>query len=806
MKINFVSALAGAGKTHQSICIDAARRANEGERILVAMPTKQLMEETERDVLKVAPDTPITRIVLPDGETEGSVVRTLNKKLQEPWMHGELVLCTHAALIRLPVMGFSFSDWSLIIDEVPQIHKFFDLDFDSDLMMLIGATSNSETPFPGYRRFKLKTHPRSLLKLASGQQKNTVTELAWKMRSAHTWVHVPVSCWEAIENGTFTGKKFHAFTTVTPVLVERFQSVHILSANFERSLLHHMWSTNGVKFVEDSAIKRTLQYQEHDGARLTIHYVCVRDWSIKLQKMEYLDGNLHSAIVKKAAAYFGEKRFLWVANKIHGNDLFYGSKNAKKFPNVSHGLNEFSDCDNVIHLSALNPAPAEFGYFNDIGLSPEKAKAAMFYESVYQSVMRCSLRSQAAARPVTVIVMDKSTAEYLRKLFPGSSINRLDWINESHIAQNRPGRKKEHSNSAKRQSAYRARKRALEQHDRFLIDCHNSLVVASGHNLACYEMPITYNKDNVTRYFWGSQFQNKTAKDPNDFFEEENLQDFVAHLRSLSNQAVENKTDRQLISPAYFDPSRSEITSKGNANVVFMRGIWLDHDGSTISPDQFGKLFPNLQMVIFNSFSSTREHPRYRVFIPTATIFNAGTYKTIIAEIWNQLHKAGYPADSKDQVAMKGRWHGFDSGKRYESAQFYLPCQANDPSGNIWIDLTDDPKRKQLDPREWIHKHHKEPATLVAANDDIDPADSSVDWASVERAKLWWRNLPHRPGSGNRTFFKLGLRLKQAGLDRRGIERILREEAVSARSPEKRRKQIPSIMASLQQYRADMSA
>ena len=47
------------------------------------------------------------------------------------------------------------------------------------------------------------------------------------------------------------------------------------------------------------------------------------------------------------------------------------------------------------------------------------------------------------------------------------------------------------------------------------------------------------------------------------------------------------------------------------------RGIWLDNDGGDLTHQEFARLFPRLRMVISNSYSSTAEKPRWRVFIPT---------------------------------------------------------------------------------------------------------------------------------------------------------------------------------------------
>ena len=58
-------------------------------------------------------------------------------------------------------------------------------------------------------------------------------------------------------------------------------------------------------------------------------------------------------------------------------------------------------------------------------------------------------------------------------------------------------------------------------------------------------------------------------------------------------------------------------------------------------------------------------------------------------------------------------------------------------------------------------------------------------------------------GEGNHEFFMLGLRLAQAGCDQSEIASILRDQAQYGHSPDERRKQIPSILSSLQNLLED---
>ena len=146
--------------------------------------------------------------------------------------------------------------------------------------------------------------------------------------------------------------------------------------------------------------------------------------------------------------------------------------------------------------------------------------------------------------------------------------------------------------------------------------------------------------------------------------------------------AYESKEMNGLISPSIFDPTLADDTSRGLANIRAIWGIWLDNDGGDLSADEFARLFPRLRMAIFNSYSSTPEKPRWRVFIPTTVAMPIAAYTAIIGQIMLTVNKAGYWSQKQldgDARIKSRKHHGFDMGKLTPSSLFYLPCQAANP-------------------------------------------------------------------------------------------------------------------------------
>ncbi|SIT52821.1 hypothetical protein BQ8794_10191 [Mesorhizobium prunaredense] len=802
MKVRYLNAPAGSGKSYQAISTHAVHLALHGERVVIAMPTKQVISETMGRLDLSGNNVRIFSVVSETDHDTTSVASRLVCKLREPSSGGEIVFITHAGLMLLPYAGQL--DWHLIVDEAPTIHSSIDPLIDDELRQLANAGDFHPSPFEGLRTFKLSNHPEKVLTFPrDSENRGKIHELAWAAFSKHSLVLVPDASAQTLSSSDLEIRRFQAFSLVTPRLVERFESVLMLSANFQNTLPFQLWTKHGARFVEDQNLASGLRFRKHDGSRATISYVAERDWSKQLQDRPLQDGSgctIHARIVEKISQFFESRPFLWVGNKRFGN-LFSANENAERLPSVSHGLNAYHHFNNVVFLSALNPSPAEFSYFKQLGLTEKQAKAARFHEAVYQGVMRCSLRTQDDSRPVQIIVMDRATAIYLHELLPGSTLQKLDWIPIGDTIKKSAGRPKKHVDPAARKRASRSRQRAIKAHD-CLVSQANALVLSDHFaSNGGHEIPIESIGQNVTKWFWGMQFQTITAAIANDSFWFETPDGFVADLQRMAGQRITSKDERSLISPAYFNPDKVEETDRGNANIEFLRGIWLDNDGGGIPPDEVPKLFPGLQVVIFNSFNSTKACPRYRVFIPTTAVFGLQTHDTIINEIWSRFHEAGYEADTSDQCGDGRRFHGFDRSKKSASSVFYLPSQAADPCGNIFLSCNAS-DRKPLEPRDWIRRYHREPEILIekAVGDETDP---SVNWAKVEAAKAAWRNSPKTPGSGNGHFFKLGLKLQAAGMSLTEIEVQLHQEAIFARSPMKRRRRIPSIISSLKIYTMD---
>lgn len=560
------------------------------------------------------------------------------------------------------------------------------------------------------------------------------------------------------------------------------------------TLLYRLWDAQGVEF---KALELPLRYEAHAcGDRLTIKYVTEDPWSKALRNRPTAPGSADTVASQVRAAVLSElgtEPFLWMGNKDVPDDYF-GVDNATRLPNSPHGLNSYQGYHHTVVYSALNPTGSHFGFLNSQGIDAEAVRTALYRQTTYQAVMRSSLRNPADKTPKTVIVMDRATAEWLAEKFPGAVVEALGGSPLESV-RGKPGRPRSHPSDYERKANHRRNsERAL------LIE--QSAINEGDLSSEGTGIPI---------------FMSKFDSVPFAHLEYASDDKFIAHLRELHSRVVPSKDAAGLLSPAFFDPSRSSDTSRGLPNVKHLRGVWLDNDGGDLTHFEFVRLFPSLRVVTWNTFSSSPENPRWRAFIPTTEAMSLSVHRIILAQILSDLNGHGFWSAeqlAKNAGIKRRRTHGFDMSKLNAASLFYLPAQAAHPSGSFFTDHTG-PSKHALEPVKWIKRAVRAGKRLVNAEgpDVVARGPAAIPQAfktlegprDQERLKdaaiSTWTTATQQAGQGHRAFFRLALGLRTAGLTPSEISEVLYEEARRARQPAQRRGEIARIIRKFQQKR-----
>jgi Type III restriction enzyme, res subunit len=808
LKIHFCSAPCGSGKTYQVI-ERACQLAAKGEYVLVLQPTKELIDKTVEALAADRPNPPEYLKFYTDNDCSKSVGGRLTEHFKNPPDQGHIVFATHQVLPFIPFWA-NKGDWHVLIDEELQVvkHNCFNLPKTHGL---ITDLIDLEPRDAIYSRLVV-ADPLRLSEIAQNKDGDDIYE--WFRETAQLLIN---ENWDSFVNTEQFAKlkdnraqQLSIHSVLSPRILGGCRSVTMTSANLSDTLIYKVWEKMGVEFQEDDGLSQSLRFQHHsNGHLITIKYATEQSWSKALQGRraqpeDQGSGSVLNEVIEAAKAEFHNQPFLWQANKSLPDNPF--GDNAQRLPNKPHGLNDYSNIDRLCFLSALNPTADHFKFLKSRGLSNEAVHAAIYCSTVYQSVMRSSIRDPENLNAKTIIVPDRTAAEYLAKLFPGSRINKLNTRILENTTKSR-GRPKRHNSNRDKVAAHRKLKRLKKLQDLLkspIFRPYPSGAVVGDRSKTCNERAIDISGIFVTGFdkdAYGTLFASKNSQDQLCYLHTENLDDFVDFLKLFhENNSCSRKDANWLISPAVFDPNHPKATGtkRGLSNIVKVRNLWMDFENGQLNPEQVAELFPMTKLVVFNTHSHTWENPRFRVVFPFDQPLDADDYGLLYDQLIAKIEDAGYEVGR----SSRRRPSGLDISKRTPSSLFYLPCVAKVPTNSFFLDYYHDESRAVLNPRKWIeHSVVVIPFRQSGGEreGEMSPLNTTFDQSKVDEATRIWRESVNYPGEGNARFWSYARALRSAGMSLEQIEQTLKAESMNARKPSERRGQIPSIMKSLQQ-------
>ena len=462
--IYYISAPAGSGKTHQLEQHAAKLVASESRKILIAQPTRQLIQQTAINLRRENPGMAVKTIYSNPGQ-DGVIPRIEAHMANADPSKGQVLLITHEALKRLPVAHQQH--WDLFMDEIPSVFECVSLKIVKTHAHLTDHIELEDLG-RGISAVRITAGHRSAMEaLLRNESQDELLErfgqIADHLLDANRNVMVESECYQALLDGSKSKGEVNFFSILGPEFVQDFNSVTLMGANALETELFALWGIcTDIAFVPHPLLSKRLRYHSHpNGQRLTIHYLFEHEWSIARSQsvnddtgMTLLDG-----IGEFIQRFFAGQRFLWVANKSANMGMFNQND---RLPAVSHGLNlpHFINCHAVASTIALVHNHASAKFLGMLGLSTHQVRTIICYQSEYQAIMRCSLRDPAAIAPVTIVVPSRASAEWIADKFAGSRVSKLntglDW-QVGNIGRPKAARV---MTSAERVAKWRAAKRA----------------------------------------------------------------------------------------------------------------------------------------------------------------------------------------------------------------------------------------------------------------------------------------------------------------------------------------------------------
>lgn len=760
--IYFVSALAGAGKTHEAYRYAVTAADRTGQKFLFVQPSRILIDQTFADAQAFADETgadiQITRYYTQEDGTP--VVARIVEHFKNADEGGEIVFITQKAFFMTPFFQ-NRGDWVLIVDEIPQVDRCWEFKLPRTHTLLTTAL-RVEDHDPLHYRVEIEDKQQLRLFQRNPDRDDIYalfSELADSVLSEHWSVYARKEHWVRYQQGKSEHGRhtLSIFAMLEPSVFYGFKQVIIMGAMFDQSLLSLYWSTRGVRFEPFNDIQDRVRYQSHDnGPLITFRYILDEDWSKRVRKADVGEMSLMDWAVDQVNDLFAGTDFIWVANNDVKDSTF---PEGIRLPGVPNGLNEYQHIDNVVFLSALNRYPAHYAFLAHQGLDPEWVKVATGCQMSYQAMMRCSVRNPASTTQKTIVVPDKTTAEYLAAYFPGCGVGPLD--GEVKVTKSKPGRKSLTGTALSPQQK-KVRERAAKKRQ-MLADLLKLAEETAGHQ-------TPYNSDSVTgdgqNPDLGKAWNTYTLNLFDSIYSPVpsmrlrlTTDELIGELRNCHRWAIESKTANALVAAADFDPTKAVETKRGIDNITHVNGVWLDNDGGDLIHEEFHRFFPDLRMVAFSTYSGGN---RWRAFIPTTQVMTVDAHQLIIRTIVGVLKEKGYHSDRDAAKVEKAtgrqvKLHGFDTSKFTACSLFYLPSQSKDGDGFFreW-------GGKELDPMKWIERSvvhdHAGPLNVIeyegeekaAANTNLPlPEWTGVDDCPfVSRKKLKeYMDLPPHTGA-----------------------------------------------------------
>ena len=799
MTINYCDAPSGAGKTY-SIQKIAMTKVRKGQNVIIVQPTTDLIKQTASTLF----ENELHCRVIHSENSNGKVISEITKYLKEPYPEAHILLITWSAFHQLPYFHRP-DNWHLFVDEVPQVH--IHESFNASLShCLFTDHVFTETRGPVYSLLQVsdKSAIRKLSEEgARDEAAKAYSAIARRLLSNQWELYVNEQNYDCLLNGT--KKELSIFSVMKHNVFANFASVTIAGARMMETPLYKIWSDKGIQFSPHKELTSNLRYHSHCGGEtVQIFYGYENEWSKTFRDKS--DKKIQNLYIDDVMKEIGTEKFLWMANSDIKKSPFPENTNGLRLPNVPHGLNEYQyEYDAFVSLSALNPTPEHFKFLEWYGVDAEEIRTATYRHSVYQAAFRCSIRDPENDRQKKLFVPDKSTAIWLQSIINGSEVISLQIDTGDLQLKKTRGRKKIHGSDNERKDASRKRQSLRMQ---FIVDqLYNGSGTVTTHDCEPINSSIkscdenTFTKDQQDNHldaseekkmrFHGSIWDHDQALEPSHLVNDITHEIFIKHLRKLAKRKIEDKEHNKLMSPSCFVKRDGVDTSRGTANILFCNGVWLDFDKGNLTPKEFSSLFPKLRIIAFSTWSSTKQQPRWRAYIPTDNVMSIDEYQAITKEFLRKMIDSGYRQQKVDPSQPLRKAHGLDLGKMGPASLFYLPCVSKVVEASFFLDFKKD--RKTLCVQEWIAFGSIVKETETTDDPDLQEAEADIDISPhIQR----WREQGTLQGCGDSEMYVLATSLHQLGLRGSHLNSILVNAAMLAHSPKDRIRQFKRIMKS----------
>lgn len=427
--INTSIAAPGAGKT-EALLGKLPTLLDAGKRVILALPTLVLSDSIARRASEAG--VAYRNIDQHSGE---AVVPALEKALNQK--ADSFIICTQESIRK--VQHKLFSDWVLVVDELPKIVDYPDYALKPmELERVLHFTDELD----GRLWIKDDLEKAVREQVSTNRQDARGTACSTLGRSAaHIFrlllSEVDVFIDQPQPDGVRHIRAVEEYTDWWDIFSSAMES-HVLAASIKNSEFEVFAKVHGFRFKESDFAPKS----NPSTSIVTIYPVVqhAQKFSKRMMLTPHGDERLIDIVLKKALEYTRSTPLLF-ANKWAGLQF---KRDVEYVPKDCRGLNSYSHATEVVLLFGGNPSPSDNKGLEYLGAKygqdfKEAFITTRLLEPSLQAVTRTAVRCRDNTKEAHFYVQDSRVVDYLLSTyFPAATV---DWSLAGAIPIKRDGRK-----------------------------------------------------------------------------------------------------------------------------------------------------------------------------------------------------------------------------------------------------------------------------------------------------------------------------------------------------------------------------
>lgn len=421
MIINIKEAAPSLGKTYGAV----QWMKQSSEKFILSSISLSLCKQTYSLIKQQCPDKEVLMITSEDNYING-VYGRFCEAIEEDW---DIILISHVCLELSYKKDLDFSDWSLIIDEVPNnlvdILTVKQLVADETTMLTPYLVRTDEKVIGNCNReiFRLKNGVSEQLEERINYLKSTGSKsISGEMQGLYEYLSIGGAIQRWQEDTNLKEANYSYIKVVNPIeLFKGFKRVTLLAANIKTTLVGLVWTeVFNIKWEEESNIQLRRDYLPNTN-RITIYPLLPINTNMSRYIMEKTTEEgipIFEEGIKIAEEFFKEEVFIYSVNNYRDPVV---KNTGEKVPVKAHGLNSYSHIDNALILFSYNPDPHKREILKDFAKHFKLEEDTFvngfittnYFESSFQVSTRLSTRNHESKNPVNIILADTRCANYL---------------------------------------------------------------------------------------------------------------------------------------------------------------------------------------------------------------------------------------------------------------------------------------------------------------------------------------------------------------------------------------------------------